>query len=97
MKDEIKTNPDCDFILRKDAIDLCTRFIEGEPRGWVKRAIREVQTSLLALSPIEPTTEEVWGVAQKVFNSTLTYREAVDYLKELEKQHERFNQQNRCD
>lgn len=49
MKDEMKTNPNCDFILRKDAIDLCTRFIEKESRGWVKRAIKEVQTSLLGL------------------------------------------------
>ena len=51
MKDEMKTNPNCDFILRKDAIDLCTRFIEGESRSCVKRAIREVQTSLLGLPP----------------------------------------------
>lgn len=49
MKDEMKTNPYCDFILRGDAIDLCTRFIDGESRGWVKHAIREVQTALLGL------------------------------------------------
>lgn len=51
---------------------------------------------LSEIPSIEPTTEEVWSVAQKVFCSTLTYREAIDYLKELEKQHERFNQQNGC-
>lgn len=49
------------------------------------------------LPSAEPTAEEVWRVAQKVFYSTLTYREAVDYLKEVEKQHERFNQQSGCD
>lgn len=49
MKDEMTTNPSCDFILKEDAIDLCTRFIEGESRGWVKHAIREVQTALLGL------------------------------------------------
>ena len=65
MKDEMETNPSCDFILRKDAIDLCTRFIEGESRGWVKRAIREVQTSLLTLptgwipiTELEPNTSD---------------------------------------
>jgi hypothetical protein len=65
MKDEMKTNPSCDFILREDAIDLCTRFIEGESRGWVKHAIREVQTALLGfprgwipITVAEPNTSD---------------------------------------
>lgn len=55
------------------------------------------QTTVCEVPSAEPTAEEVWSVAQKAFHSTLTYREAVDYVKEVEKQHERFNQQNRCD
>ena len=31
-----------------------------------------------------------WTVAQKVFGSTLTYREAVDYMHELEKQEKEY-------
>lgn len=93
-----------DLIRREDAIEALRKAyfdkdiqstkddpcIVDAMTDW---AIRQIK----ALPSTEPTTEEVWSVAQKVFCSTLTYREAIDYLKELEKQHERFNQQNRCD
>lgn len=47
MQDETKKNPNCDFILREDAIDLFTRFIEEEPK--CREALRAIQTSLLGL------------------------------------------------
>ena len=78
-----------DTIYRADAIEEWDKLS--------KRGRIEFDQVLMTLPSAKPTPEEVWSVAQKVFYSTLTYREAVDYLKEVEKQHERFNQQSRCD
>lgn len=83
-----------DTIYRADAIEEVASA--DETNGTIKVfSGLEIIDMLKALPSAEPTTEEVWSVAQKVFCSTLTYREAIDYLKEVEKQHERFNQLNR--
>ena len=91
-----------DLISRADAIEeVCDLYrlmslFSGD--GDRKEYCHDKAERLLEKCPsAEPTAEEVWSVAQKVFYSTLTYREAVDYLKEVEEQHERFNQQSGCD
>ena len=85
-----------DLISRADAIEeLCAMMVDCFDAD--EEVIDAIRTTMNEISSAEPTAEEVWSVAQKVFYSTLTYREAIDYLKEVEKQHERFNQQSRCD
>lgn len=91
-----------DLIYRTDAIKVVRSVCDTESpidcfSGEISPIDVEIIDELEALPSAEATAEEVWSVAQKVFHSTLTYREAVDYVKEMEKQHERFNQQNRCD
>ena len=78
-----------DTIYRADAIEeLCTMMVDCFDAD--EEVIDAIITTMNEISSVEPTPEEVWNVAQKVFYSTLTYREAVDYLKEVEKQHKLF-------
>lgn len=86
-----------DTIYRADAIEAVCGVVIDEFDVSPTKGYEVSEHALSALPSAEPTAEEVWTVAQKVFCSTLTYREAVDYLKEVEEQHERFNQQSRCD
>ena len=78
-----------DLINRYDVINMfCSHCDVSKPEtcSTIQDGDRwcEAVYVLLNFPSAEPTTEEVWRIAQKVFDSTVTYKEAVDYVKAIE-------------